>query len=188
METKEAIFGRRSVRKFTDEIVTDGEIAELLEAARWAPSWANLQAWEFIVVKDREMIQKVTDTYSSTNPARKCSASASVVLVICSKTDVSGFKEGVQRTKFTSWYMFDLGLAVENICLRAHDMGLGTVIVGSMDHDACRALLSLPEGFEVVAAIPVGRPALPPKEGPSRRAIESCAHLNSYGTPFTVKS
>jgi nitroreductase len=116
----------------------------------------------------------------------KMLGSAIVILVACSKTGESATRI-VQRTKFADWYMFDLGLAVENICLRAHDMGLGTVIVGSMDHDACRSLLSLPEGFEVVAAIPVGRPALPPKEGPSRREIKSCAHLNSFGAPFSAK-
>ncbi|HPV42751.1 MAG TPA: nitroreductase family protein, partial [Spirochaetota bacterium] len=49
MELKEAILKRRSIRKFTDYQVTDAEIDELLEAARWAPSWANTQVWEFVV-------------------------------------------------------------------------------------------------------------------------------------------
>jgi nitroreductase len=160
METKEAIFSRRSVRKFTDEIVTDEEIAELLDAARWAPSWANLQAWEFIVVKDREMIQKVTDTYSATNPARKCSASASVVLVICSKTGVSGYKEGVQADQVYQLVYVLLWGAVENICLRACIWAC-TSLSGPLTMICLQFASFSSDGFEVVAAVPAEGPPCP---------------------------
>ena len=61
MELMEAITHRRSVRKFTDYYVTDEEIREMLNAARLAQSWANTQVWEFIVVRDRDLIKKVTE-------------------------------------------------------------------------------------------------------------------------------
>lgn len=181
MELKDAILKRRSVRKFTDYRVTDGEVRELLDAARWAPSWANTQAWEFVVVRDAAMIRDIAATYTENNPATKCTLAASVVVVACARTGVSGSMKGEKETAFSEWFMFDLGLAVQNLCLRAHDLGLGTVIVGSLDHDACGRLLELPEGVKAVAAIPVGKPAVPDKAGPPRKGLEEIARCERFG-------
>lgn len=181
MELKEAILTRRSVRKFTDYYVTDEEIEALLNAARWAPSWANTQCWEFIVIRDKELIKEVTATYSETNPARKCSESASVLIAVCGKKDLPGYKDGVARTKFDSWFMFDLGIAVQNISLAAHDMGLGTVVVGSLDHEKCAKLLGVPEPYELVVILPVGKPVEFKKEGPKRREISEFTHKEKFG-------
>lgn len=181
MELLEAIKNRRSIRKFSDHFVTDEEIKEILDAAHWAPSWANTQVWECIVVRDSDLINQVTETYSETNPARKCSSTASAIIVVCAKTGVSGIKGGKNSTKFHEWFMFDLGLTVQNLCLRAHELGLGTVIVGSLNHDACKKLLMLPEGYEVVTAIPVGKPAAPAERIPPRKELKSFVHLNKFG-------
>jgi nitroreductase len=118
MELKEAILTRRSVRKFTEYYVTDEEIEALLNAARWSPSWANTQCWEFIVIRDKNLIKEVTDTYSETNPARKCSESASVLIAVCGKRDLPGFKDGIQRTKFDSWFMLTLALQFKTSALQ----------------------------------------------------------------------
>jgi len=64
MELQEAILKRRSVRKFTEDRVTDEQLRDIFEAVRWSPSWANTQPWEFIVVRDRKLIEEVTGTYS----------------------------------------------------------------------------------------------------------------------------
>jgi nitroreductase len=184
MELKEAIVYRRSVRKFTDYYVTDDDIRELIDAAHNAPSWANTQVWEFIVVRERELITAVTETYSPTNPARAGSTDASAIIVVCAKTKVSGCKEGKERTKFHEWFLFDLGMAVQNLCLKAHEMGLGTVVVGAMDHDACAKVLQVPEGIEVVVALPLGRPAAPSGKGPSRKELRSCVYLDSFGEQY----
>ncbi len=184
MELNEAIMKRRSIRRFTEYYVTDEEIGTLLEAARWAPSWANTQVWEFIVVRDGERIQQVASTYSELNPAIKVTKSATALIIACAKTGVSGCYDGKDTTKFSCWYMFDLGLAVQNICLRAHDIGLGTVVVGLLDHDKCRKVLSVPQEYEVVAVIPVGKPAVAGKDGPPRKALKDFVHLNSFGTPM----
>lgn len=184
MELTQAIMERRSVRKFSDYVVTDDELKELLDAARWAPSWANTQVWEFIVVRNREMIEKVTATYAEFNPAVKCSKTASVLVVFCAKTGVSGSKGDGEATKFSNWFMFDVGMAVQNFCLKAHEMGLGTVVVGLMDHNACWKVLSLPDGYEVVVSVPVGRPAVEGRKGPPRKSIAECSHLDRFGGTF----
>lgn len=85
MELQEAILKRRSVRRFTDQEVTDQQLQQIFEAVRWSPSWANTQTWEFVVIRDKELIQKVTATYEmekGTNPATKCSQAASALIKV----------------------------------------------------------------------------------------------------------
>jgi nitroreductase len=185
MELTQAIRERRSVRRFTDYQVTDAEINELLEAARQAPSWANTQVWEFVVVRDHSLIEKIAPTFlpPGGNPASKGALAASVLLVACAKTGVSGCYSGKDMTKFREWFMFDMGMAVQNMCLKAHELGLGTVVVGLMDHDACKALIGLPEGYEVVAALPIGKPAVV-RGSPGRKEIAAFTHLDSFLKPY----
>ncbi|MFH1320799.1 MAG: nitroreductase family protein [Bacteroidota bacterium] len=184
MELQEAILKRRSVRKFTDHYVTDTEITEILEAVRWAPSWANTQAWEFIIVREKELIERITKTYSEGNPAYKCSMSASALIIGCAKTGISGCKEGKDRTKFTNWFMFDIGMAVQNLCLKSYELGLGTVVVGLMDHDEVKKILSVPDEYEIVVSIPIGKPIEPDKQGPPRKELKEFVYMNKFGNPF----
>ena len=90
MELQEAILKRRSVRKFTDDVVTDEELRQIFEAVRWSPSWANTQTWEFIIVRDKALMKQVAGAYSEKNPATKCSLAASALIVACAKTNISG--------------------------------------------------------------------------------------------------
>jgi nitroreductase len=180
MELQEAILKRRSVRKFTEDVVTDEELRQIFEAVRWSPSWANTQTWEFIVVRDKDLIEKVTGTYSEKNPAIKGSLAASALIVACAKTGISGCYGGKDVTSIHNWEMFDLGIAVQTLCLKAHELGLGTVVVGLMNHEACEKILAVPEGYKVIAVIPIGRPATAPKEGPSRKALSEFVYLNNF--------
>ena len=179
MDLDKAILGRRSIRKFSDKKVGEKEIRVIIESAGWAPSWANTQVWEFVVVRDRSLIEAVTDIYSETNPARSCSKTADAIIVVCAKTGVSGFKNGKPRTKFMEWFMFDTGMAVQNLCLKAHSLGLGTVIVGSMNHDKCNELLKLHDSYTSVCAIPIGYPA-EEKSPTSRRNIDETIHYDKF--------
>jgi nitroreductase len=184
MELMEAIKNRRSIRIFSDQFVTDAEIRYVIDAAHCAPSWANTQVWEFIVVREKELISQVTDTYSEFNPARKCSVASSALIVVCAKTGVSGYKDGKVITKFHEWFMFDLGMAVQNLCLRAHEIGLGTVVVGHLNHDACKKLLLLPDGYDVVTVIPIGKPAAPVERIPTRKDLKTFVYLNKFGEHY----
>jgi nitroreductase len=183
MELQDALEGRRSVRRYTDYFVTDAEIKEILEAARIAPSWANTQVWEFVVVRDQGRIEKVVSAFSDKNPATKGALAASALIVACAKTGASGCYDGKELTKHKEWFMFDLGMAVQNLCLKACELDLGTVVVGLMDHDHCKQIIGLPDGYEVVAVIPVGRPAAK-REAPPRKDLKSFVHCNTFGTAF----
>jgi nitroreductase len=184
MELQEAILKRRSTRRFTEDVVTDDELQQIFETVRWSPSWGNTQVWEFVVVRERELIHKLTETYrmdKGTNPATNCSRAASALIVVCAKTGVSGCYGGKESTRFSNWFMFDLGIATQTLCLKAHEMGLGTVVVGLLDHEVCKQLIALPDGYEAVAVIPIGRPAVEPKAGPPRKAVADMVHLDTFG-------
>lgn len=181
MELQQAISKRRSIRKFTEDAVTDEELKKIFQSVRLSPSWANTQAWEFVVVRDKDLIANVTATYLPKNPATKCSLAASALIAVCAKKGLSGCYDGKPSTKFDNWFMFDLGIATQTLCLTAHEMGLGTVVVGLMDLDACKKVIGLPDDYEVAAVIPVGRPAVEPKEGPSRKAVADMVSLNTFG-------
>jgi len=163
--------------------VTDEELHQIFEAVRWSPSWANTQTWEFIIVRDKALMEKSPAPIPK-NPAIKCSLAASALIVACAKTNISGCYGGKQVTSIPNWEFFDLGIAVQTLCLKAHELGLGTVVVGLMNHEACEKILAVPEGHKVYAVIPIGRPATPPKEGPARKALSEMVFLNDFHKPM----
>ena len=181
MDVLEAIRTRRSVRKFSPEPVSDEELRQVLEAARWAPSWANTQCWEIIVVRDPAKKKALSELLvPERNPAKRAVAEAPVVLAVCGRKGVSGFYKGRPVTDKGDWLMFDVALAVQNISLAAHALGLGTVIVGALDHKRASELLGLPEDVELVVLMPLGRPAERP-EAPGRKELSEFVHADAYG-------
>jgi len=158
MEVLEAIKTRRSIRKYKATPV-DGKTIELvLEAARWAPSWANTQCWRFIVVQDKDIKNKLADTLNPTNSAIDAIRQAPLVIVACAELGKSGCYDGVPATDKGDWYMFDVALAMQNLVLAAHSLGLGTVHVGLFDANEAAEILEVPPGFCVVEMTPLGYP------------------------------
>jgi nitroreductase len=175
----EIIRGRRSIRRFQQKEIPEGDLQKILESIQWSPSWANTQCWEVVVIKDKGTKQKLNEALSSTNPARKGLPDAPVVLALCGKVQSSGFYQGQASTKFGDWFMFDLGLATQSLCLVAHSLGLGTVIVGSLDHDKAKEVLGIGDGYELVALIPMGYPARD-SAAPKRREISEFTHYERF--------
>ena len=173
------IKGRRSIRRYQEREIPEDALNKILEAVRWAPSWANTQCWEVILVKAPAIKGKLKDTLSQTNSARKAMVEAPVVIALCGKLQSSGYKKGQASTKFGDWFMFDLGLATQNLCLTAHYLNLGTVIVGLFDQDKAKEILRVPDGYEVVTLIPLGYPAQEVK-APARREIEGFVHYDMF--------
>lgn len=179
MKVLDIIKERRSVRDFTDEDVSDEEIETVIDAARWAPSWANTQCWDFVIIKDDEMKKRLLDAFGPTNPGKKSVEKAPAIIVVCGKKKVSGVKDGEYVTTKGDWLMFDTALATQNICLQAHALGLGTVILGFFDAEYVAKVLNIPDNVEVVVIVPIGRPARVPK-APKRRELNEIIHWERY--------
>ena len=181
MEVLEAIQTRRSIRHYQDRPVDDLTLEKTLEAARWAPSWANTQCWRFIVVRDSGIKIRLADTLrshaeSAKNAADVAIKSAPVVIVACAELGKSGYFHGEPSTDKDDWYMFDVALAMQNLVLAAHSLGLGTVYVGLFDAKGAADILQVPEGFCVVAMTPLGYPDRQPNPRPRRELAEIVFH------------
>jgi len=179
MDLMEAIKGRRSMRKYRPDPVPEEALRALLEAVRWSPSWANTQCWEVIVVKDPKVKSELAGTLVRTNPALSSMTEAPLVVVLCGKKGTSGFKKGEAATVKGDWLMFDTGIAMQTLCLTAHSLGLGTVVVGLFDHKKAEEILGVPPDREVVAMTPLGYPAaesVPPK----RKEISDFVFYEKY--------
>lgn len=178
-ELMDVIRSRRSIRNFEDKDVPDALLQKVLEAVKWSQSWANTQCWEAIVVRNPETKAKLQETLAKGNPATKSMTQAPVVVALCGKLQSAGYYKGEKTTKFGDWFMFDLGIATQNFCLAATDVGLGTVVVGLFDHDKAKEILAVPDGYELVVLLPLGYPSKVPS-APKRREIEEFTHYEQF--------
>ena len=126
MTTMQAIRERRSIRKYkAGANVTQEQINLLLEAAMLAPSACNTRPWEFVVIKNREMLDKIANTH----PHAKMLASASAAIIVCALPET---QEGIAR----GFYPQDCGAATQNILLAAVEQGLGACWCGVYPKEA----------------------------------------------------
>ena len=182
MEVLEAIKTRRSIRKYKTTPVDDKTLEQVLEAARWAPSWANTQCWRFVVVRDSKVKAQLAEALSANNPATDAIKNAPLVIVVCAKIGRSGCYHGEPSTdKGVYWYMFDAGLTMENLALAAHALGLGTVHVGAFDAKKAESILKVPEGFCVVEMTPLGYPDQEAK-APPRKELSEIVSYDEFGS------
>lgn len=179
MELMEAIKGRRSIRKYKADPIPEEALEKVIEAVRWSPSWANTQCWEVILVRDPKMKSELASTLTTTNPARSAMTEAPLVVVLCGKKGISGFKKGEAATVKGDWLMFDTGIAMQNLCLAAHALGLGTVIIGLFDHNKAGEILGVPQNVEVVAMTPLGYPAAQ-GSAPKRKEVSEFVFSDRY--------
>lgn len=150
-EFQEIIFKRRSIRKFTDEPVSEADLTLLLEAAMAAPTAMNAQPWEFVVITDPQVVQKLRNVSffgKYNNPA---------VIVVCGSMRVTRIKSADR------FWVQDCSAATENILLAATAMGLGTVWIGIYPIFSyvkrISQILNLPEEVTPLNLIYIGHPA-----------------------------
>ena len=160
MELTTAVKERRSVRKYEAEPVPHEMIEEIIEAARFAPSWKNTQIPGYVLVETPDLKDKIASgeysfgfTYN-----RKALMNAPQIMILTYKKGISGFeKDGSYSTpKDEFWEAFDCGAAAQTFCLLAHERGIGTVIQGYFDDAKLAELLELPIDIGVGAVIPMG--------------------------------
>jgi len=182
MEVLDAIITRRSIRKYRTTPVKDEDLKLILEAARQAPSWKNTQCWRFIVIRDPEIKNKLADTLPATNRASLALRQAPVAIVACAQLGKSGYgAEGTQTDK-GDWFMFDVALAMQNLVLAAHSLGLGTVHIGLFDARKAASVLNVPEGYCVVEMTPLGYPDETPEARP-RKELKEIVFRDRFGNP-----
>jgi len=156
MKNLELVIKRQSDRKYTDKPVEKEKMELCLEAARLAPSASNSQPWTFVVVNDRELVIKVAHkTYGPLKSFNKFVPQAPVIIAIVMEapkliTEVGG------RIKKKEYPLIDIGIAAENFCLQATELGLGTCMLGWFDEKAVKELIRVPENKNIPLLIALG--------------------------------
>jgi len=142
----EIIFSRRSIRRYTDEPVSEADIASLLEAGMAAPSASNSKPWHFVAVTDKKTLQALADAH----PYGKMLAGAAVGIAVCGAPSMS------------DWWVQDCTAATENILIAAVGLGLGAVWLGCHGQPererAVRKVLGIPENIGVLSLLSIGHP------------------------------
>jgi nitroreductase len=149
-QTMNSILKRRSIRRFTDQPVSDQAIHNLLEAGMAAPSAGNERPWHFIVVKDQATLFKLSKTHHHAT----MTADAKAAIVVCADLNME-IKKGM--------WVQDCSAAAENILIEATELGLGAVWVGVYPREErvkhIIEIFSLPANIIPFCIIPFGHPA-----------------------------
>lgn len=172
METKDAIFKRRSCREYTDEKVSHEILEELLHAAFSAPTAVNAQPWEFIVIDDEKILEKLRNKLYFAN------YKAPAAIVVCGNGDL-----GLKGQDKDLW-ICDCSAAMENMLLRATDMNLGSLWCGIFPIESrmqqVRDILNMPKNVNPLGMMYVGYP-VKQAEGRSRYN-EKAVYWQQYDT------
>lgn len=132
------------------------------------------------MVRDPAIKAELADTLSANNPATEAMKTAPIAIAACAELQQSGCYQGKPVTDKGDWYMFDVALAMQNLVLAAHSLGLGTVIVGLFDAKKAASILGVPDGSCVVAVTPLGYPDQEPKPRP-RKELSEIVGYDKYG-------
>jgi nitroreductase len=165
------IFSRRSIRKYQNKEVSEEMISDLLEAAMAAPSAVAKDPWHFIVVKNRETLDKITEIM----PNGKMLREAPLALIVCGDINKAHLQE-------ESYMLQDLSAAIENILLAANALELGSCWLGIHPREdritGIRQLLGLPDHIIPMSGIAIGWPAEQPES--RTRYRQERVHLEKW--------
>lgn len=176
MEFQKVIESRRSIRKYDpNQKVTRTQVEEMIKAAMLAPTWKNSQTARYYCVISEEMMNQVRSECLPAFNANN-SADAGALIATAFVKDISGYERTGEPSNElgNGWGIYDLGLANENLILKAEEMGLGTLVMGIRDEKKLCELLQIPENETLVSVIAVGYAAANPKM-PARKTLEDVA-------------
>ena len=151
MELKEVLLKRRSIRKFTEEAVSDEMIEELLHAAMSGPSACNKKPWEFYVITNQQKLEELKESSMFTKISSK------LAIIVC------GNLSRALPMQLAEYWIQDCSAATENILLRVTDLGLGAVWCGihpqKRAEEKVRQILDIPKSQVPLNLIFIGHPA-----------------------------
>ena len=165
METKDCILTRRSIRKFIDKDISEDTIKQIAKLASYAPSWKNSQTTRYIAIKNKDLKNTIANNCLSGFAWNKnIIDSANTLIVELTINSISGYDENKKPTsnKGSHWQSFDAGLSAQTFCLAAHDMGIGSVIMGIFDEEALKKQLNIDDKYSVSSLIAIGYHDQPP--------------------------
>ncbi len=165
----EVIKGRRSVRSFKPDPIPEEYLRLILEAGLWAPSGSNAQPWEFILIREKSLIDKI----KLFSPGLFGDPYALIVLCVNRNRIKRRDESGKQIA------LMDIAMAAQNIMLEAYYLGIGSCPIASFNKTAVKELLDMPDHVDPVLIVSLGYPEGWP-EPPKRRPFEEVVHYEKY--------
>lgn len=172
MELQKCLETRKSIRKYKDTPIAKETIQELIKAAQLAPSWKNTQVSKYYVAMGaakKDFSEKCLPTFNRNN-----TEDAPVLIVTTVEDGLSGYTQQGDTHLKHGFACFDNGLQVANFCLKATELGLGTLIMGIYKEAAIREFFNISENEIVVSVLGLGYPDQDPEARP-RKALDDIA-------------
>lgn len=161
MDFLDCVKGRRSIRKFKDQKIGHDVFEKIAEIASYSPSWKNTQTPRYIIIEDRDILNKIADEcvmgfQYNVNTIKNAPA----LLLVTSITGRCAYERdgSFSTSKGDRWEAFDAGIATQVFCLAAYSEGLGTVIMGVFDEAKVAEAAGIPEGQKLAALVAIGYP------------------------------
>ncbi|MHA1646585.1 MAG: nitroreductase family protein [Promethearchaeota archaeon] len=153
---------RRSIRAFKNDLVSDDDIQKILKAARWCQSASNRQPWRFIVIKNKKVLEQLSNIASYGKFIKMAPVAIAVIAL---------------KGTSPNYYLIDTSMVSHQICLMAYSLGLGTCWIGSLDREKGAELLKLETTEYLTTVLPLGYPKIIPKPTPRKDLTEIVTYI-----------
>lgn len=177
MTYKELLLKRQSDRKYEERTVENDKLEACLEAARLSPSACNSQPWTFVVVNEAEVLQQMRKATADMALNRFIHQVPVIVAVVLEKANLTSSIGSVIKDK--EYTLLDLGIAANNFCMQATELGLGTCMIGWFDEKKVKQILNVPNAKRIPLLIAVGYSAAATRKK-IRKPMDKIRRYNSY--------
>lgn len=170
MDVFNAIKTRRSIRDYEYTRVEREKLSKILEAARLSASANNNQPWHFVAVTEKAARERLFPAYP-----KDWFAKAPVVIAACASPEAAWSRQDGE-----AYWKVDTAIAVENMILVAHELGLGTCWIAAFDEAKAKDALGIPKEVRVIALISLGYPAETKGDVTERKPLNEIVHFEHW--------
>ena len=174
---KDLLLKRQSDRKHSSKKVEEEKILSCLEAGRLSPSACNSQPWSFVVIDQEPVLQQAQKRIATMGMNRFVKQVPVLIAIVLEKPNFTASIGSVIKDK--EYPLLDIGIASNNICMQATELGLGSCILGWFDEKGLKQLLDVPESKRIPLVIALGYPTTVTRKK-IRKPMKEIIYFNSY--------
>jgi len=171
MDFYEVVKTRRSSRVYKQDMPEKEKVDKILNAARLAPTWANMQGVHYIVVQEPENVKAI---WQAIGQMQKFAEAPMFIVGIISEKG-SGMNSNREK-----YYGVDFGICFEHLILAATAEGLATCWIGWFNEPKVKEILNIPDEYRVMGLTPLGYPVKPKGEITERKPLEKIVHYEKF--------
>jgi nitroreductase len=171
MDFYEVVRKRRSYRVYKSDMPEVEKINKILEAARLAPTWANMQGVNYIIVREPKNVENL---WKAIEQNAKFTEAPMFIVAVINEKDSGVGPNGIK------YFPVDVGICFEHLILAATAEGLATCWIGFFNEEKVREVLEIPKKYRVLAITPLGYPIREKEEITERKPLEQIIHYEKF--------